>query len=172
MHMKGHAFPSPVVKELRLLCAAEDVEIDVVWKLSNQQVSVLRNNSLLNTGKSACASVLEWFRMHANKSSVCAQVADQWSKVEDNSEWVLHEEVFQELIQDPALQGRKPALDVFASSITTKVPEAFYSRYFCPETKGVDAMVQPWVLRGQAGSKQLVYINGPCQLMGPSVRKT
>ena len=93
MHMKGHASPSPVVKELRLLCAAEDVEIDVVWKLSNQQVSVSRN-SLFNTGKSACASVLEWFRMRANKSSVCAQVADQWSKVKDNSEWVCMRRCF------------------------------------------------------------------------------
>ena len=134
MHMKGHASPSPVVKELRLLCPAEDVEIDVVWKLSNQQVSVLRNNSLLNTGKSACASELEWFRMRANKSSVCAQVADQWSKVEDNSEWVLHEEVLQELIWDPVLHGRKPALDAFASSTTTKVPR--------PSTPNIDAQEQ------------------------------
>jgi len=75
------------------------------------------------------------------------------------------------LIRDPVLQGRKPALDVFASSTTTKVPKAFYSKYLCPGTKGVDAMVQPWVLRDQAGSKQLVYINGPFQLMGPVVRK-
>ena len=43
MRMKGNASTFPVVKELRLLCAAEDVEIDVVWKSrkhANQQVSV------------------------------------------------------------------------------------------------------------------------------------
>ena len=100
MRMKGNASTFPVVKELRLLCAAEDVEIDVVWKPrehANQQVGVWDNNSLSNTCKLACASVLQCFRMHAKKSSACLHLADQWSKVEDNFEWMLHEEVFQEL---------------------------------------------------------------------------
>jgi hypothetical protein len=55
--------------------------------------------------KLACASILEWFRMQANKSSACSQVADQCSKVEDNSEWVLHEEVFQEFNLGPRAPG-------------------------------------------------------------------
>ena len=32
MVMKGNASTSPVVKELRLLCACKDVELDVVWR--------------------------------------------------------------------------------------------------------------------------------------------
>ncbi len=39
--------------------------------------------------------MLEWFRMQSNKSSACSQVTDQYTKVENNSEWVLNEEVFQ-----------------------------------------------------------------------------
>ena len=71
------------------------------------------------------------------------QVADHWSKVEDNSEWILHDAVYQQLIHDPVLAGRIPALDAFASTTTSKVPEAFYSKYLCPGSKGVDAMVHP-----------------------------
>ena len=54
--------------------------------------------------------------MQPKNSSACFQVADQSSKVEDNSEWVLHKEVFRELVWDPGFQGLKPARDVFASS--------------------------------------------------------
>ncbi len=100
-----------------------------------------------------------------------SQVADAWSKVEDNSEWLLHEEVYQELIQDEVLEGRRPALDVFASNTTTKVSGAFYSKFMCPGTKGVDAMVHPWALKDQAGEMMLAYISGPFHLMGAVVRK-
>ncbi len=78
----------------------------------------------------------EWFIRHANKSNACLQVADQWSKVEDNSEWVLHEEVLQELIWDPVLHGRKPALDAFASSTTTKVPRPSTPNIYAQEQRG------------------------------------
>ncbi len=50
-------------------------------------------------------SILEWFSMQANKSGACSQVADQCSKVEDNSEWVLHEEVFQDFFLGPRAPG-------------------------------------------------------------------
>lgn len=55
------------------------------------------------------------------------QIADFWSKVQDNSEWSLHPEVYEQVIQHPILQGRKPTIDIFASHTTTKVQEAFYS---------------------------------------------
>ncbi len=61
----------------------------------NQQVSRWGGRSLSNKCKLACASMLEWFRMQSNKSSACSQVTDQYTKVENNSEWVLNEEVFQ-----------------------------------------------------------------------------
>lgn len=103
--------------------------------------------------------------------SLSQQVADAWSKVEDNSEWILNQEVYEELIRDQVLRGRRPALDVFASSATTKVLEAFYSMYMCPGSKGIDAMVHPWALHDQVGAKQLAYINGPFHLMGAIVWK-
>ncbi len=67
--------------------------------------------------------------------------------MEDNSEWLLHEEVYQELIQDEVLEGQRPALDVFASNTINKVSGAFYSKFMCPGIKMVDAMVHLWALK-------------------------
>lgn len=99
------------------------------------------------------------------------QVADHWSKVKDNSEWILHDTVYQQLMRDPVLTGRIPALDAFASTTTSQVPEAFYSKYLCPGSKGVDAMVHPWNIQSTSLGKLLIYINGPFHPMGAIVRK-
>lgn len=98
------------------------------------------------------------------------RMADFWSKVEDNSEWSLNNQVYDELILDPILQGYKPTIDVFASHTTTKVSQCFYSKYACPGTSGVDAFVHPWA-RERSGAVHLAYINGPFDKMGAIVRK-
>ncbi|DBA91847.1 TPA: hypothetical protein ACH3X1_015984 [Trebouxia sp. C0004] len=50
-------------------------------------------------------------------------------------------------IQHKRLRYR-PVLDAFASSANTKVPEAFYSKFHCPGSKGIDAMIHPWANLG------------------------
>lgn len=76
------------------------------------------------------------------------QVADAWSKVVENSEWIMNQEVYEELESDEVLDNRKPALDVFASSATTKVPGACHSMYMCPSSKSTNTMVHPCAFRG------------------------
>ena len=101
------------------------------------------------------------------------QIADYWSKVEDNSAWVLHPLAYGMLISHPVLQGRCPTIDVFASSDTTKVAGSYYSKYLDLDTKGVDAFVQPWAwcACADSGMRHLAYINGPFHRMGEIVRK-
>ena len=137
MGMKGNPSTFPVVKELRLLCAAHDVDLDVVWK---------------------------------PRGDPNQQLADTWSKVEDSADWSLNQAVYDQLITEPVLGGRIPAMDVFASSSNTKVPGSFYSRFLCPGTKGVDAMLQPWSYDAD-GSKLLLDINGPFHCMGQIIRR-
>ena len=133
MGMKGNATTFPVVRQLRLLCAENDIELDVVWRPREEEHQ---------------------------------RVADMWSKLVDNSEWVLKQSVYDMLSTHEVLQGRKPELDVFASSTTTKVPGSFFSKFLCPDSLGVNAWDQRWIRYTQDGSKQLVYINGPFEQMG------
>lgn len=74
-------------------------------------------------------------------------------------------------MQHEILQGLTPTLDVFASHTTTKIPEAFYSKYACLGTSGVDAFIHPWAYDLKTGVRHLAYINGPFDKMGPIVRK-
>ena len=110
MGMKGNESTFPVVKQLLLLCAQWDVEMETVWR---------------------------------PRSDAHQQVADYWSKVEDSADFKLHPQVYNELVSDPVLEGYTPVLDAFASSANTKVPGAFYSRFYCPGSKGIDAMIHP-----------------------------
>ena len=138
MGLKGNSSTFPTVRRLRLLCAANDIELDVVWK---------------------------------PREEVHQKVADLWSKVVDNSEWCLKQSVYDMVTSHSVLQGRKPVLDVFASSATTKVPGAFFSRYLCPGTQGVNAWNHTWARSSQEGKPQVVYVNGPFDQMGAIIRK-
>lgn len=98
-----------------------------------------------------------------------AQQADALSKATD-SDWELHPEVYEGIMRCAALRGAQPTLDVFASDKNTKVPGAFYSRYLCPGTLGVNAFAHPWAaLQGQ---RQLAYIYGPFGRMGAILERT
>ena len=135
MGMKGNDSTFPVVKELLLLCAQHDVELETVWR---------------------------------PRDDAHQQIADFWSKVEDTSDYRLNDSVYNLLISDPILQGHTPVLDAFANSTNTKVPEAFYSRFYCPGSKGIDALLHPWTAAEGSG---LVYIYGPFALMGAIIGK-
>lgn len=56
---------------------------------------------------------------------------DFWSKVEDNSEWTLHPEVYEHVMQHLVLQGSRPTIDIFAGHTTSRVQGSFYSKYAC-----------------------------------------
>jgi len=99
------------------------------------------------------------------------RIADHWSKVEDDSAWVLNPAAYVILISQEVLGGRLPTIDIFASSTTTKVPDSFYSKYMDLDTKAVDAFVQPWAYCHITGSRHLAFINPPFQRMGEVVRK-
>ena len=99
------------------------------------------------------------------------QVADAWSKVQDGTDWALSTAEYAQLLTEPVLAGRTPAIDVFASSSNTKVPKAFYSKFMCPGSLGVNAMLHPWALCDQQGKRLLAYINGPFHCMGQIVSK-
>jgi hypothetical protein len=94
------------------------------------------------------------------------QRADEDSKVVDEADWSLHPEVFSQVVNHPALAGREVDLDAFASPTNTKVPNAYFSMFWGPGCKGVDAFSQPWGGRGQ-----LLYINGPFSRLGQVIRK-
>ena len=138
MGMKGNVNTFPVVKELLLLCAQYDVELETVWKPRTDDHQV---------------------------------VADYWSKVLDTSDYRLNDQVYKSLLSDPLLAGHLPVLDAFASSTNTKVPGAFYSKFYCPGSKGVDAMIHPWTAPTALGLKGLAYVYGPFSMMGPIINK-
>ena len=96
--------------------------------------------------------------------------ADALSKFEDASQWLLNPRVYQDLLQRPELGGRRPALDCFADSFTTKVPGSFFSRHWCPGSCGVDAFAQGWAPPAE-GEVPLWLINPPFDQMGRVIRK-
>eukprot|EP00798_Chlamydomonas_sp_ICE-L_P001805 gene1805-biopygen14627 len=96
------------------------------------------------------------------------QLADDHSKLVDNSDWSLQEDVYRDIVNREVLGGRKPTLDVFAHGANTRVVGAYYSKVWGIGCKGIDAFDQSWV-RPEAeypGVAQLAYINGPFNMMG------
>ena len=138
MRMKGNPISFPIVKAVRLRCAALDVQLEVVWRP----------------------------RSHEEQ-----QRADDLTKVEDNNDWSLHQDVYQQLVCHSCLRGRMPSLDVFASPTNTKVKEAYFSEYLGPGCKGVDAFQQPWARKQGSGERHLAFINGPFNMMATILRR-
>ncbi|GAX86439.1 hypothetical protein CEUSTIGMA_g13849.t1 [Chlamydomonas eustigma] len=85
------------------------------------------------------------------------QEADRLSKVVDERDWVLNQEVYNNLLLHPSIQGRKPTMDAFALATNSKVPEAYYSLYQGPGCLGCDAFAHHWgevrVVRGTGQSR-------------------
>jgi hypothetical protein len=104
------------------------------------------------------------------RTDAWAELADYLSKLTDNTMWVLDQDMFNTITSHPVLQGRTVTLDVAADFITTKVPGAFYSQYWCPGTLGVDMLAHPWA-RNSQGERHLIWCNAPFDLMGPILRK-
>ena len=43
--------------------------------------------------------------------------------------------------------------------------------FYCPSSKGIDAMIHPWATSEAVGLAGLVYINGPFSMMGAIISK-
>ncbi|GAX84208.1 hypothetical protein CEUSTIGMA_g11631.t1 [Chlamydomonas eustigma] len=96
-------------------------------------------------------------------SPVEQQEADRLSKVVDEGDWVLNQEVYNSLLLHPSIQGRKPNLDAFASATSSKVPEAYYSLNQGPGCLGCDAFAHPW---GEARARYVDARSTPAQAAG------
>ncbi|KXZ50413.1 hypothetical protein GPECTOR_16g587 [Gonium pectorale] len=99
------------------------------------------------------------------------QRADALSKTEDRGQWSLHPDVFHWVLSQPQLRGRPLALDLFADASNTKVPGAFFSAYWSPGTRGIDALVQRWSPPARGPFRPLLYANPPFGLMGRTLSK-
>ena len=87
------------------------------------------------------------------------QWADDLSKVRDESDWILNNEVFLSVLRATSLGGRQPDLDAFATATNSKVPGSYFSVYDGPGCQGIDALSQNWTSRG------LVYAFPPFGLV-------
>ena len=66
-------------------------------------------------------------------------IADHYSKLRDTDDWSIDHQTFQD-IDD---RFGKFTIDRFADNVNTKLPR-FNSKYFCPNTGGVDAFTEDW----------------------------
>jgi hypothetical protein len=100
------------------------------------------------------------------------QWADHWSKVVDNSQWMLNDLIFHECIDTHPLVTSLGGitLDPFADHLTSKC-KRFYSRHWCPGTLGVNGINHPWALNQITGARELCYVNGDFSRMGEILNK-
>lgn len=139
MGLKGGHSTFPLVKELHILCAESDVEIEVQWFPRNSSNQV---------------------------------IADELSKLVDDSEWLLNDGIYSRVVLGRlSVSGRQPTIDIFASAASSKVPGSFFSRYYCQGTSGVDAFNQQWARDSSTGQRHFAFINGPFDKYGAVLRK-
>jgi len=77
--------------------------------------------------------------IHLRREDPRIQIADAGSKSFDSDDWSIDKESF-ENIQGKAGQF---TIDLFADEANAQVPR-FFSKFFSPKCKGVDAFAQPW----------------------------
>lgn len=95
------------------------------------------------------------------------QAADHWSKITDNSQWALNNEVYDRFIKydSRVLELGGITLDVFGDHTNAKAAR-FYSRHWCPGTLGVNGFLFPWAFNQVTGERELCYVNGDFSRMG------
>ena len=85
-------------------------------------------------------------------------IADHYSKLRDTDDWSIDHQTFQD-IDD---RFGKFTIDRFADNVNTKLPR-FNSKYFCPNTGGVDAFTEDWALENN-------WVCPPVSLIGSVFR--
>lgn len=121
--------------------------------------------------KAKAADVELSFEWHP-RSEGRQQTADAWSKVEDNSQWALNQEVFDSMITNNHLVKAKGGItiDQMADNTNAKAPR-YRSRFYCPGTLGVNSFMYNWAVDEATGKRELSYINGDWSRMGDILAK-
>lgn len=101
--------------------------------------------------------------------------ADRLSKLTDNSEWALDQQVFDHWIAgNHWVESTKPGcvtIDLCAGPGNAKAAR-FMSRFWCTGTEGVDMFTRTtWAWHPKTGDRELCYINGDFSQMGRIVAK-
>lgn len=106
------------------------------------------------------------------RESTHQRIADHLSKIRDNSQWSLNDQVYSQYIagNQLVLQRGGITVDLFADHLTAKVPK-FRSRYWCPGTTGIDAFRHPMAYDPVTGARELGYANGDFSRMGELLAK-
>ncbi len=106
------------------------------------------------------------------RESTHQQVADHLSKIRDNSQWGINDQVYTLYIEGNQLVRNRGGItiDLFADHLTTKTTR-FRSRYWCPGTLGIDAFKHPMAYDPLTGRRELGYANGDFSRMGELLAK-
>lgn len=83
----------------------------------------------------------------------------------DASQWGLNQRIYDRLLVQPELGGRRPAYGMFTDEYTTKVPGAFYSRYWNPTALGIDGFARSWAPFHRRAAP-LLYVDPPFDQQG------
>ena len=113
---------------------------------------------------------MEWYP----RDEVAQQEADRLTKEIDNSQWALCESETQRILEHAThtVEGWEGlTLDAFADNSNSKVPGAFYSRYWCPGTLGINGFRHRWDYNAANGKRNMVWINGDWSAMGKILAK-
>ena len=111
----------------------------------------------------------EWMPREAEQQAA----ADALSKLTDNSQWALNDQVYITYIASNPLVRRLGGvtIDLFADNVYHKAPR-FMSRHWCPGTEGVNAFHRAnWATHPTTGARELAYINGDFSAMGQILHK-
>ena len=96
------------------------------------------------------------------------KVADQETRVPDNSAWGLRDIYFEQILTAFGLTRSDIELDPFSQAEFAKA-ERWYSLYSAPGSAGVDGFLMPWV--NLDGSKAFCFVNGPYGKLSRVLRK-
>lgn len=150
-------------KVVQYFTDSQPAMVDLMRMKGNEATFPIVRETRLRCAELGAALEVRW-RPRSDAQQV---QADALSKVVDETDWVLNQEVYKRLLASLPLQGRSPTLDAFASATNTKVPGAFFARHWGPGCSGVDAYAQDWGRAADtADERGLVWVNGPFQEMG------
>ena len=141
--MSGNDTNFPLVRKIWEQAKAADVHIVITWHPRESQLQV-----------------------HA----------DMLSKLADNSSWALNQHVFDNIASHPIVAEKGGfTVDIFADNLNCKVRSAgipqFYSRAWCPGSRGVDCFLFPWHTNPSTGSQEFCFINGDFSQIGRIIAK-
>jgi hypothetical protein len=99
-------------------------------------------------------------------------IADYWSKAPTGCERMLAGHVVRQIMENMrTITGLNVNIDLFASTWSSVVPKAFFSKYWCMDTLGVDAMGQEWDYMPGTTDGMVAWMEPPTHLVSAALRK-